>query len=532
MHQQQKPVTGSARPTPATQAVASTGLAGAAAVLGVQRSAGNRATGRWLARRRLLQRAAAGQALTDHPWWREQAHSVHSAIGAENFTRYPDGAFWLINPLNDVDRGVIVTYLDAQDLEQLVAHGQDAVNAGVPNAQDIVDKAAGARAKRRSGPGEEPALDGVLAGELRREIQAIPYAEIGSRWSQRRADFLTVANDPANSLSARQMFQIWMRAWIDRQAWTHEEYKRQDAAVRAADALGYLEKRPLFDAGKRGVFPPEFEQAADEKAAADYYLSYLDGVHDWLETYVDGMHKRVTIQQVNEKTVELIKAHEIHLTILAFVIAWASSPVRPPRARPGANPRDSKDRERKAPAEPPPTPKAPTAILPNGKPAAPSHHGGGYTAPGGNDPRTMEEVFAKGLPARGNDWRLLEHAQPGSEGAKPELGGSAFRGTTRTPASVGEAGQGAADWAGKDGIIYEVRHVPTWHVEEVLHGQIKDPHGTYGGQLHVKPEAEGAIGAQVPADCIVRAGRVSETSGGKAYVKEGDWTPNPNHRPR
>ena len=191
-----------------------------------------------------------------------------------------------------------------------------------------------------------------------------------------------------------------------------------------------------------------------------------------------------------------------------------------------------KEAATRPPAASVPAPKAPVAVLPNGRSVPPSHYGGGYTAPGVGDPHTMEEVFAKGLPARGNDRRLLAHAQPGSEVAKPELGGSAFRGTTPSPASFAEANQAAADWAPEGRIIYQVEHVPTWHVEEVLHGQIPDPHGGYSGTLHVRGELEGAIPAEVPADCIVRAGVVSENASGKHYVKPGDWTPNPNYRQR
>jgi len=203
-------------------------------------------------------------------------------------------------------------------------------------------------------------------------------------------------------------------------------------------------------------------------------------------------------------------------------------------ATPAADPAAGvpKESATKPPAASHPVPKAPMALLPNGRSVPPSHFGGGYTAPGAGDPRTMEEVFANGRPARGNDRRLLEHAQPASEVAKPELGGTAFRGTTPSPASFAEAGQGAADWAPEGGIIYEVRHVPTWPVEEVLHGQIPDPHGGYSGKLHVRGELEGAIPAEVPADCIVRAGVVSENASGKHFVKPGDWTPNPNYRPR
>jgi hypothetical protein len=174
--------------------------------------------------------------------------------------------------------------------------------------------------------------------------------------------------------------------------------------------------------------------------------------------------------------------------------------------------------------------KRPMAVLPNGRQIPPTSYAGGYHAPG--EPISVEEAFEKGLPARGSDWRLLEHVQPRSEAAMPELGGSAFRGTTATPSSIGDmSGQGAADWAGEGGIIFEIRNVPTWHVEQALEGQIKDPNGLFGGKLLVKPEVESAVPARVPPECIVRAGKVSLFPNGRLGVRPGDWIPNPNYRP-
>ena len=182
------------------------------------------------------------------------------------------------------------------------------------------------------GPRTWQALDKLVAdaaqAKRRKEIQAVADNQVRASWATRKDDFLAVAADPSNALNAHQMYQIWMRYWVDRQHEAYPDAKRLEEALRKQDPVAFLEKKPKFDAGKRGVFPADYEAAADRLAAANYYSSYLVGVHDWLEIYVDGMGKRVTIYQVNEKAVELIKAHELHMAILGFVIVIASTPVR------------------------------------------------------------------------------------------------------------------------------------------------------------------------------------------------------------
>jgi len=164
-------------------------------------------------------------------------------------------------------------------------------------------------------------------GKLRSTIQAIPASQIRSKWAARKQDFIAAASDPSNSLGAGQMYQIWLRYWVDEQAEARRKYQVQLDAVRSAGLQAYLEKRKKFDAGVRGLYPAEFEAAADRLAAADFYSSYLVGVHDWLETYVGGRQRHVTLEQVNLKTVELIKGRDLRTAILSVVIAIAAVPA-------------------------------------------------------------------------------------------------------------------------------------------------------------------------------------------------------------
>ncbi|MGH3440166.1 MAG: hypothetical protein ACRDRN_27450 [Sciscionella sp.] len=203
-------------------------------------------------------------------------------------------------------------------------------------------------------------------GNLRSTIQAIPAGQVRANWAARKQDFIAVASDPSNSLNAGQIYQIWLRYWVDEQAEARREYLVLDDAVRKADVQAYVEKRPKFNAGVRGLYPPEYEAAAGRLAAADYYSSYLVGVHDWLETYVDIMRRHLTLEQVNLKTVELIKERSLRIAILTIVIAIASVPA--PR---GVAPKGEAPPEGKTP---------PGGMLPEG-PA-----GGGQKVWGGGGP--------------------------------------------------------------------------------------------------------------------------------------------------
>lgn len=75
-------------------------------------------------------------------WWSEKVAAIRAAISeAKNFTTYPTGAFWLINPLNDDDRAHIMTLLTQEELESLFVRGAEAMTARIPNAVDMVAKA-------------------------------------------------------------------------------------------------------------------------------------------------------------------------------------------------------------------------------------------------------------------------------------------------------------------------------------------------------------------------------------------------------
>jgi hypothetical protein len=106
---------------------------------------------------------AIQRAKANSTWWGELAGKVHWAIRSGDFTSYPGGAYWLINPLNDVDRTTIMRYLDRDHLDELISHEDQAAEAGVPYAHDIAKRARAAREVR--GPtASEKTIAGLIPG--------------------------------------------------------------------------------------------------------------------------------------------------------------------------------------------------------------------------------------------------------------------------------------------------------------------------------------------------------------------------------
>jgi hypothetical protein len=149
----------------------------------------------------------------------------------------------------------------------------------------------------------------------------------------------------------------------------------------------------------------------------------------------------------------------------------------------------------------------PFAILPDGTRIPPESHGGGYY---GTNDEPPELVTTSGLPERGDDMRLLEHAE-----GNPNSG---FRGTTIMASDPANEG-GAAYWAGEGGWVYEIRGVPTWNVNKSLEGRVPTGGGTFRGNL-MYGEGEYAIQARVTPDKIPRWGVVKRNARGWLFV---DW---------
>jgi hypothetical protein len=163
----------------------------------------------------------------------------------------------------------------------------------------------------------------------------------------------------------------------------------------------------------------------------------------------------------------------------------------------------------------PATSKLPRALLPNGSAVAPTSFSGGYHGTSAVPP---EVALRDGLPARGDDWRLLEHAEQHSR--------SAFRGATPV-ISEPVSGNGAAYWAGAGGWVYDIPNVPSWDVNVLLEGRVSVAGLRFRGNL-MSGEMEIAIPARILPEQIRAFGVVEESAAGRLFVRR--WIANPGYR--
>jgi uncharacterized protein DUF4157 len=197
-------------------------------------------------------------------------------------------------------------------------------------------------------------------------------------------------------------------------------------------------------------------------------------------------------------------------------IAGAAGRTR--RPRPGAIDR-GKGSARPSYANDPVGPKTPgvpelQAMLPGGKWIRPDSYSGGFH--GTQEP--PEQVMKSGLPARGDNWDLQNHAEElwHYKPAGQQVNDSAFRGTSSVPSDPANQ-SGAAYFAGEGGYVYEIRGVPTWDVNKALQGRV-GPTGSMRGNL-MHGEGEYAIPARVTPDKIKRWGVVKSNTRGQLYVE-------------
>ena len=161
--------------------------------------------------------------------------------------------------------------------------------------------------------------------------------------------------------------------------------------------------------------------------------------------------------------------------------------------------------------------RSPHALGPKGQKLEPDHHLDVYHGASGLSPGV---VLRQGLPGRGTSLSLEEHAL-----GKPN---SAFRGTTVLPVSP-NGDSGAALWAGEGGWVFQLRGVASWDVNKHLEGGMRRSGLRISNP--VRGEQEHAVLAHVPAERILRYGRVSaHPATGRLVVKE--WHDNPHYRPR
>ena len=102
------------------------------------------------------------------------------------------------------------------------------------------------------------------------------------------------------------------------------------------------------------------------------------------------------------------------------------------------------------------------------------------------------KIYAEGLPGRGDNIDLIEHAANAHD--------RAFRGTTlmmKTP--DGQAG--AILWADEGGFVIKLKNVKGYDVNEALEGRVLKPDGTFGGNA-VHGEVEIAVPGRIKPEQV------------------------------
>lgn len=152
----------------------------------------------------------------------------------------------------------------------------------------------------------------------------------------------------------------------------------------------------------------------------------------------------------------------------------------------------------------------------NGQPVKPLlyktlFHGSSKSTLGFAESTPAEEVakkiYAEGLPGRGKNIDLAEHAA----GAEDR----AFRGTTQLLATP-DGAAGAVLWADEGGIVVELKNVKGYDVNAHLEGRVKKPDGSFGGNS-MGGEQEIAVPGRILPEQVESVGTVKRMPSGRLY---------------
>ncbi|MGZ2745658.1 hypothetical protein [Burkholderia stagnalis] len=120
------------------------------------------------------------------------------------------------------------------------------------------------------------------------------------------------------------------------------------------------------------------------------------------------------------------------------------------------------------------------------------------------------KIYAEGLPGRGNNIDLVEHAGGAHD--------RAFRGTTvmmMTP--DGQAG--AILWADEGGFVIELKNVKGYDVNAALEGRVRKPDGSFGGNA-VHGEVEIAVPGRIKPEQVEAVYEVVMSRSGKLMARK------------
>ncbi|MGW3105332.1 hypothetical protein [Streptomyces sp. NPDC001100] len=174
--------------------------------------------------------------------------------------------------------------------------------------------------------------------------------------------------NPHNTLTAREMYDIWIAYWTDRHNRAHELAEKIKEDIWRRNPAAFVRNLDRFDNGRRDALGPAYEAAANDRDSCTFMVSAMPEVLRWLNA--EQLHGRpATFARVNEIAIEYARAQKTvgtWLGPLTFAALAASFPTAGGRA-PAPAP---------APEEIPASPRLPAAEAPPSPPGAPSAPGG------------------------------------------------------------------------------------------------------------------------------------------------------------
>ena len=157
-------------------------------------------------------------------------------------------------------------------------------------------------------------------------VHATTPGDIGIQWQARKAEFIEVASS-SNYLSAHQLFQIWQNAWMEQRARAGIDEDRIRRQIHGANPVLYADNMNRFEHGVRSALGPVYQEAADRLDTTNAMLSTVTDVLNWLEAR-EAMGDRCTLQQVDERAIDILKGWEMFETwfmpIIFGVLGMAS----------------------------------------------------------------------------------------------------------------------------------------------------------------------------------------------------------------
>ncbi|WP_217560619.1 hypothetical protein [Streptomyces sp. GbtcB6] len=224
--------------------------------------------------------------------------------------------------------------------------------------------------------------------------------------------------DPHNRLTARELFDIWMRYWTVR----HNEALRHEREVRRSvwriDVVAFTSHERKFRLGDRGAHGPAYRAAADELDFCQWMASAATELLVWLEVQ-EKKGTPVTFEQANRAAASIARGLAFNQTwvqpLLLAVVGGAS--VRSAETGAGAGRPPASPRVPAATEQPPASPRVPAAT--EQPPASPRPPGGGWIA------RTARNAVARamiGLSEAESATRMATGSPAVTEPARPLSG--------------------------------------------------------------------------------------------------------------